>query len=426
MSLIAIMGSGETAPPMVRAHREIFERIEPGPAVLLDTPFGFQENADELVAKTQRYFAETVGHPIAAARWRRADAPVVERESALADLGQARWAFAGPGSPTYALRNWRGTPMPAALADVVRRGGALVLGSAAAVTAGSHALPVYEIYKAGEEPQWAQGLDLLSELAGIQAAVIPHFNNAEGGTHDTRFCYLGRRRLDALEAELPEHVGVLGVDEHTALLIDLVAGTAQVRGNAVVTAWRRGPARELPAGTELPLDALAALLRGEDVADRPIATPGRPRAGSAQQGEAREAAAPTGDAPPSLQAEVEQARARFDAAVDAGDVDACVTAILSVDEAISAWSTDALQSDEADRARRELRAMVVRLGDLARLGARDPRDVVRPYVDALIDVRRAARDAGDFTTADGIRERLATAGVEVRDTSTGPEWHLTT
>ena len=444
MSLIVVMGSGETAPPMVRTHREVFERVGAGSSVLLDTPFAFQENADELIAKAQRYFAQTVGHRVGVARWR-ADAPVLERELALDVVGQARWVFAGPGSPTYALRHWRGTAVPRALADVVRRGGALVLGSAAAVTAGSHALPVYEIYKAGQDPQWATGLDLLADLAGISAAVIPHFNNAEGGTHDTRFCYLGRRRLDVLEAELPEEVGVLGVDEHTALLLDLAAGTAHVRGNATVTVWRGGPVRELSAGAELTISALAALLSGKPLlSGQPLpsgeggvevttasgptsdVSNGQPD-GDGQAGDGQPVGSDQerqGPRPPSLRGDVEHARERFDQALAAGDVGESVAAVLDAEEAISAWGTDVLQSDDPERARAELRAMVARLGELARIGARDPREVVGPYVEALLDVRRTARDAGDFATADRVREWLTSAGVEVRDTPAGTQWHL--
>ena len=55
MSRVVIMGSGETAPTMVKPHREILARCT-GPAVMLDTTFGFQANADDLVAKTQAYF----------------------------------------------------------------------------------------------------------------------------------------------------------------------------------------------------------------------------------------------------------------------------------------------------------------------------------------------------------------------------------
>ena len=118
------------------------------------------------------------------------------------------------------------------------------------------------------------------------------------------------------------------------------------------------------------------------------------------------------------------ARERFDAALATSDVDGCVAAILDLEAAIVAWSTDTLQSDQADAARRTLRALVVRLGELAHVGARDPREVVAPFVELLLELRGRARAAKDFSTSDLVRDRLADAGVEVRDTPDGATWHL--
>jgi len=76
-------------------------------------------------------------------------------------------------------------------------------------------------------PRWLEGLDLLGAATGLRAAVVPHYDNAEGGTHDTRFCYMGERRLRKLEATLPEGAFVLGVSmkkleaRRTALLLTL-------------------------------------------------------------------------------------------------------------------------------------------------------------------------------------------------------------
>jgi cysteinyl-tRNA synthetase len=71
-----------------------------------------------------------------------------------------------------------------------------------------------------------------------------------------------------------------------------------------------------------------------------------------------------------------------------------------------------------------LRSMVVRLGELAAVGARDPRAVVGPYVSALLELRAQARQAKDFPTSDWVRDRLTAAGVQVRDTPDGVEWQL--
>ncbi len=421
------MGSGETAPAMVKAHRAILADAgvpDQGPAAFLDTTFGFQANAEDLVAKTNQYFAESVGTPVEVATWRSGDRPETEKESTLALLSRARWVFAGPGSPSYALRQWRDTPLPAALLDVPTRGGTLVFGSAAACTVGSHAIPVYEIYKVGADPFWEKGLNLLGSLTGIDAVVIPHYNNAEGGRYDTRFCYLGEERLHLLEAQLPDEVGVLGVDEHTALVLDLEAAVAQVGGNGTVTLRRRGHNRVLHSGEKISLAELGAVLRGEqDVPDDAglVVDPAPARsAGFSDLGQGNV----TETGPSSLAAEAEWARADFEAALAARDVSGCVGAILALDTAIVAWSTDTLQSDDTDRARRLLRSFVVRLGELARRGAADPADVVRPFVEALLELRAGARERRDFATADLIRDRLAEAAVEVRDTADGVTWSL--
>ena len=415
MSRIVVMGSGETAPTMVKVHRELFAACPPGPAVMLDTPFAFQMNRRELVTRTRGYFADSVGCEVEVAVWSGSEDPAT-KEKSLALLDRASWAFAGPGSPTYALKHWRGTPVPSALAGVVRRGGTLVLGSAAAVTLGTHAVPVYEIYKVGADPEWVPGLDLLGELAGVPAVVIPHFDNKEGATHDTRFCYLGEQRLAMLEEQLPAEVGVVGVDEHTAVVFDVTGRTVEVLGNGLMSVRRRDTTTTFPAGHTMGLDDLAALLRGEQAGAGPVA--------SAPDAVVDDGATAGDPVALSLRTEADRARAGFDEAIARRDVDGCLSAVLALEEAIASWRADTLQSDDMAEARRVLRALVVRLGELAESGAEDPAERVRPYVEALLEVRRAARDGKDFATSDLVRDRLAEAGVEVRDTPEGSTWGL--
>jgi len=407
--LLTIMGSGETAPTMIKVHRRLMEAVgatAPGDAVLLDTPYGFQENADDISTKAVEYFRASVGHPIQVASWRTAADDAVTRERALAAVADARYVFAGPGSPTYALRQWAGTPMPGLLQDKVRRGGAVTFASAAALTLGVATIPVYEIYKVGAPPTWVDGLDLLAEL-GLDVAVVPHFDNAEGGGHDTRFCYLGERRLSALERELPDGAWVLGVDEHTALVLDVDAGTAAVEGNGGVTIRRDGGSSRIEAGTTLGLDELRP---GAGVAVTPAPVP--------------VASEPVVNGGLGLSATADRLRGDFDAAIERRDPDGAVVALLELEQAIVDWAADTLQSDERDRARAELRRMVVRLGELAAVGARDPRSVVAPYVEAVLEGRVAARATKQYELADRLRDALVAAGVEVRDAPSGTDWLL--
>jgi hypothetical protein len=425
MRLLAIMGSGETTPTMVKVHRELFERLGPGPAVLLDTPYGFQTNARDISARAVSYFRESVRRQIEVASLLRSGQDgSVAFEATLARIAEARWVFAGPGSPTYALAQWRPTILPRLLVDKLLYGGCLVFASAAALTLGRWTVPVYEIYKVGADPEWAEGLDLLTSL-GLTVAVIPHFDNAEGGNHDTRYCYLGEERLQVMESQLPADGWVLGVDEHTACIFDFDAGTATVTGLGLVTVRRHGRAATVPAGKTLSIDELVQL--------QP-AVLGRPATARESSG-AHGAAERAGDRPgpdrqeplaagsPLLE-EVRRLSTAFDAALAERDAETATAATLELETTLHSWSADTFQSDEVDTARAALRRMVVRLGELAAPGLRDPRDVLAPWVEPLLAERAEARQSRRFADGDRIRQRLDVLGVEVRDTPSGTEWHL--
>src|ERR1700737_3383308 len=243
--LIALFGSGETRPVMTSVHQELIARgSDPDVnAILLDTPFGFQENADEIAFRIVAYFRQNVGSEITVASLRHSGrATALEVEQFLKSISDANYVFAGPGSPTYAVRHWRNHGVRDQLVEKVARGGCLAFASAAAIGLGAYALPVYQIYKVGDDPSWAEGLDVLGEI-GIRCAVIPHYNNREGGTHDTRFCYMGESRLRVLESLLPDDVVILGIDEYTACIIDVDAQTMTVHGPGGVTIRHRGMQR---------------------------------------------------------------------------------------------------------------------------------------------------------------------------------------
>ena len=409
------MGSGETAPTMTSVHADLMARMGPPPvpATMLDTPFGFQENADDICARALGYFHDNVGFPITIATFRdREKATPLQYETMLARINDARYVFAGPGSPTYALRQWRDTAVPDALAAKLRNGGCVTFASAAAVGLGVLALTVYEVYKVGEPPRWLDGLDLLKHV-GLRAAVIPHYNNAEGGTHDTRYCYMGERRLRMLEEQLPDDVNILGVDEHTACIFDLDARTATVRGRGAVT-WRHHAAsRRFEDGMVLPIEALAE--SGADMHPVPKAANDAPAADLKVDA--------TSEASPFLE-ELANHTGDAESALAGRDVESAVAALLAIDTQMREWAADTLDSDEQEQARAALRQYVVRLGELARNGAADPRERLAPVVDRMLALRQQLRAEGEFKTADRLREVLVDAGVEVRDTRDGSDWDL--
>jgi len=415
--MLVLMGSGETAPTMARVHRALLARLPADtPGVLLDTPYGFQENADEITARALEYFAVNIGHPLALAPFRRGDADPLTRATGIARARAAGYLFAGPGSPSYALAQWQGTEMPGILADKLRDGGIVVFASAAALTVGAHTVPVYEIYKVGADPAWLPGLDLLGPF-GLPVAVIPHYDNAEGGTHDTRFCYLGEARLATLEARLPDGHFVLGVDSHTALLLDLGSGTAAVEGLGGVTVRVAGRSHVLPSGSSTTLDAILQLARSLQEAT-PVTTP-PPAPGMVTR------ARPTVEAGPAspLVREVEELEARFGDQLASGAIEGAVSTLLALDQVLLDWSRDTEGTGELDRARAAYRSCIVRLGEHAagtRRAASDDR--LAPLVDLLVDLRGRARADRDWRRADWIRDALADTGIDVHDTDEGTTW----
>jgi len=420
--ILAIMGSGETAPTMAKVHRALFERLGPAqaplPATVIDTPYGFQENADELSARTVEFFATSVGRTVGVASLRSRDASPVAVATALSRIREARYVMAGPGSPSYALRQWAGGPIPDALASKLAGGGILTMASAAALTVGAVTIPVYEIYKVGEDPRWLEGLDLLGTATGLRAAVIPHYDNAEGGTHDTRFCYMGERRLRMLEAALPDGTFILGVDSHTALVLDLEAGSASVSGLGGVTVRVDGRSAVLPAGSEVPIAALADAARDMAAGGSSGIDPAARSAGSdAARGTEARAIVPVQDSLADLEG-------LFVDALAHGDTHTAVGALLDLDSAISARVRSGEDSPDLDSAAATFRALITRLGEQAETGSRDPRELLEPFVSALLELRARARASRDWEAADLVRDRLASSGVEVRDGPEGSSWVL--
>ena len=105
--LLVLMGSGENSPAMVTPHQKVLKGYGKNSIRLnLDTPYGFQENADELTTRIRGYFQTNVGYEIEDVRFRDLES---DKETVVSKIDQADWVFSGPGSPTYALRVWRET-----------------------------------------------------------------------------------------------------------------------------------------------------------------------------------------------------------------------------------------------------------------------------------------------------------------------------
>ena len=263
-------------------------------------------------------------------------------------------------------------------------------------------------------------MNLLASVGLPGVTVIPHFDNTEGTNHDTRFCYLGEPRLLILESMLDPGETILGIDEHTGLVIDLVTRSARVSGNGMITVRQNGSVRTFRTGTELTLAALFD------------------EAGSASATEPSSAAMTIGDVPGAdadpaaaddpLAVEVRFAATDFEAAIAARSSTEATAAVLRLDASLSAWGRDQTSTParfEAMKTGTTLRqTLIVRLGEFASTGLADPREARAALVELLLQLRAGARAEKRWSDSDAIRDGLAAAGIEVRDTPNGVDWVL--
>tara|TARA_B100000902_G_C27316269_1_gene921510 strand:- start:2413 stop:3432 length:1020 start_codon:yes stop_codon:yes gene_type:complete len=224
--ILTLFGSGETSPHMAKNYRFILDKLDYSLQnnFLLDTPFGFQENNQVLSKKIQDYFSNKINLNLKNLNFINEES-YQDKYKVL--LSEADFIFSGPGSPTYASRIWLKYNLDKVLKDKLNNGVVMAFASAAALTLGKYVIPVYEIYKVGQNENLNDGLNVLDFL-GKDTVIVPHFNNQEGGDHDTSYCFIGKKRFDKLIDGLD--VVAIGIEEHTSLTFDLNKSTMDVRG----------------------------------------------------------------------------------------------------------------------------------------------------------------------------------------------------
>ncbi len=230
---LILFGSGEIAPTSVDIYRSTFLQLGKRDLTisLITTPAGFQPNVDSVYGEIKDFLLAALPDFNLNIQVVPINTQIEANNDIYIDqIEQSDIIFLGPGSPTYGIRQLKGTKALESIIEQVKNRATLILASAATITFSTHALPVYEIYKVGEDLHWVKGLDLYKGIYE-PLTVIPHFNNREGGVGlDTSYCYIGKDRATKLLSSLPAESKVIGIDEHTALVIDLGSKGQLVRG----------------------------------------------------------------------------------------------------------------------------------------------------------------------------------------------------
>lgn len=258
---IAFLGSGETSLAGGRIFESLARSIkEPLRIALMETPAGFELNSAQVVGRVGDFMQtrlqnyRPVVDIIPARKKNSAFSP--DDPEIIKPLLHANMIFMGPGSPTYAIRNLKDTLTWDVIRARHRLGATLIFASAATISIGAHALPVYEIYKVGQDVHVVDGLSLFSDF-GLHLSFIPHWNNADGGVDlDTSRCFIGMDRFKEWCDLLPPENETIGLDEHTGLIIDFETGLCEVSGVSSVSLVRECDPEMYASGSKFPLSEL--------------------------------------------------------------------------------------------------------------------------------------------------------------------------
>lgn len=258
---LVIFGSGEASERGKAIHRHVLSTMPRNQNIaILETPAGFQPNSHKVCLDIATIFHTTLSEftgkvSIIPARKKGIDESP-DNPEILSPLYSSNYIFLGPGSPTYAVSQLTDSLALEIILERFNNGASLSLSSAAAMAFGSFTLPVYEIYKAGHDLYWEKGLDFVANM-GIPLVIITHFNNKEGGQFlDTRYCYMGEARFNNLIKLLPKKINILGIDEHTAIILDFNKDTFHIDGVGTVTLLTSSDRQTFTTKKEYKIDAL--------------------------------------------------------------------------------------------------------------------------------------------------------------------------
>lgn len=210
-SRIGLVGSGEFTPAMTDIDREVLASIGPRPAVIILPTAAAGENPEDWATRGVEHFLRLGARSIGLMVLDRSHA---EEPDNVRLMEQADLLYISGGKPARLLAALEGSPLWQGFLLARRRGAWLLGSSAGAMALGDWTLVHRPEDGDGTPTVWMPGLGMLQGMA-----VVPHFD--------------AWVEAEDLTAEICDSCAVFGIDEDTAVLLELgrarVAGAGRVR-----------------------------------------------------------------------------------------------------------------------------------------------------------------------------------------------------
>jgi cysteinyl-tRNA synthetase len=221
---------------------------------------------------------------------------------------------------------------------------------------------------------------------------------------------MGRPRFSRLVSLLPQDVSILGLDEHTACILDFENDEAVIKGIGTVTLQRSGSQMVFDTRERFSLE----VLRGGDGGKQWKQT-------SPVVEDSETDAVTAGGA---FWNQIHQLETNFYEGLETHEAQKSSNALLELDRTIWKAQQDLENPEFISQAREVLRELIVLLGMELAAAPKSLEDCLAPLVGDLIQLRENFRQKKQWKAADTVRKCLERSGAIIEDTKNGPQWRL--
>jgi cysteinyl-tRNA synthetase len=219
---------------------------------------------------------------------------------------------------------------------------------------------------------------------------------------------MGASRFESLKCLLREDVSILGLDEHTACIIDLSHERVSVVGIGSVTLQSRGRESTYDSGSSF---SLSAFSEGRaDLSKKATLGPAIAEAETENEG--------------SYWKEIHAFQEAFKEGLERQQYHKSTNALLGIDQAVWKASQDLEHDEFISQGREILRELIVLLGNEIEALPKSREACLNGIVETLLEAREQCRQSRRWSEADAIRAWLQEAGIAVEDTQSGSVWRL--
>jgi cysteinyl-tRNA synthetase len=202
----------------------------------------------------------------------------------------------------------------------------------------------------------------------------------------------------------------LGIDEHTACIIDLQTQRIDIQGIGNVTIRKKRREIKFGKGEQISLDIL---LKEPNLTEWHHEVDDDPKQSRDLKGSEAD-----------LLKKVNDIENSFQTGLTHYDSKHTTTALLKLDSLIWKAQRDLENEENIAQAREILRDSIVLLGAELEISPRRLREFLTPLVEAILQLRERFRNEKKWSEADRIREILQHAHIQVEDTKDGFQWYI--